>query len=64
MTGPTEAQIIAGAKAMHRAFEMRAERRHNGTYTRTRWADIDQDCQDEFINYVRPALEAALEVNP
>lgn len=25
---------------------------------------IDQDCQDEFINYVRPALEAALEVNP
>lgn len=64
MNGPTEAQVIAGAKAMHRAFEMRAERRHNGAYTRTRWEDIGQDSQAEFINYVRPALEAAHEETP
>lgn len=56
----TEAQILAGAKAMHHAYEMRAERRHNGYYTRQRWEDIDQPCRDEFINYVTPALDAAL----
>ena len=57
----TEAQVLAGAKAMHRAFEMRAERRHNGYCTRQTWEQIDQPCRDEFINYVRPALDAALQ---
>ena len=46
---------------MHSAFEMRAERRHNGYYTRQTWEQIDQHCRDEFINYVRPALDAALQ---
>lgn len=56
----TEAQVVAGARAMHRAFEMRAERRHNGYYTRRSWEQIGPDCQNEFIDYVRPALEDAL----
>lgn len=56
----TEVQVVAGARAMHRAFEMRAERRHNGYYTRRSWEQIGPDCQNEFIDYVRPALEEAL----
>lgn len=56
----TDAQILAGAQAMHRAFEMRAERRHNGYYTRRTWDQIDQECRDEFLDYVRPVLDAAL----
>lgn len=59
-TRATEAQVVAGARAMHRAFEMRAERRHNGYYTRRSWEQIGPDCQNEFIDYVRPALEDAL----
>ncbi|WP_122941034.1 hypothetical protein [Brachybacterium sp. EE-P12] len=59
----TEAQVVAGARAMHRAFEMRAERRHNGYYTRRSWEQIGPDCQNEFIDYVRPALEDALAVD-
>ncbi|MEV0869339.1 hypothetical protein AB0I24_15530 [Brachybacterium paraconglomeratum] len=59
----TETQVVAGARAMHRAFEMRAERRHNGYYTRRSWEQIGPDCQNEFIDYVRPALEDALAAN-
>ena len=55
---PSEAQVIAGAQAMHAAFEQRQERR-DPFYTRQRWGQIGEACQREFVDYVRPALNAA-----
>lgn len=58
MSRPTEAQVIAGAKAMHQAWEMRYQLR-NPFYSRTPWDEIGDESRQEFIGYVRPALEAA-----
>lgn len=60
---PTEAQVLAGAKAMHADWEQRRQRR-DPFYSRAPWERIGHDCQAEFINYVRPALEAAWKEEP
>lgn len=59
MTHPNEAQVLAGAKAMHADWEQRRQRR-DPFYTRTPWGRIGDNCQQEFIRYVRPALAAAM----
>lgn len=53
-----ETAVEAGARAMHKLFEQRTERRQP-FYTRQSWDAIGDECRAEFLNYVRPALEAA-----
>lgn len=59
MNTPTNEQILAGAKAMHAAYEARTQQR-NPFYSRVPWERLDEPSRNEFINYVRPALTAAL----
>lgn len=60
MTRPSEAQVIAGAKALHQAWEMHYQLQ-NPFFSRTPWDEIGDESRQEFIGYVRPALEAAWE---
>ena len=51
--------VEAAARAMHAAYERRAER-WEAFYTRTPWEAIGEDSQAEFIGYVHQPLNAAL----
>ena len=51
--------VEAAARAMHAAYERRAER-WEAFYTRTPWETIGEDSQAEFTGYVHQPLNAAL----
>ena len=57
---PNHPAVEAAARAMHAAYERRAERRE-AFYTRTPWEAIGDDSRDEFIGYVHSPLNAALD---
>ena len=59
MIGRDHPAVEAAARAMHAAYEQRAERRE-AFYTRTPWEDIGDASRDEFIGYVDRPLNAAL----
>ena len=59
MIGRDHPAVEAAARAMHAAYEQRAERRE-AFYTRTPWEDIGDASRDEFIGYVHRPLNAAL----
>ena len=56
---PDHPAVEAAARAMHAAYERRAER-WEAFYTRTPWEAIGEDSQAEFIGYVHQPLNAAL----
>lgn len=56
---PDHPAVEAAARAMHAAYEQRAERREP-FYTRTPWEAIGDASQGEFIDYVHRPLNAAL----
>ena len=56
---PNHPAVEAAARAMHAAYEQRAERREP-FYTRTPWEAIGDASQGEFIDYVHRPLNAAL----
>ena len=56
---PNHPAVEAAARAMHAAYERRAER-WEAFYTRTPWEAIGEDSQAEFIGYVHQPLNAAL----
>ena len=56
---PNHPAVGAAARAMHAAYERRAER-WEAFYTRTPWEAIGEDSQAEFIGYVHQPLNAAL----
>ena len=56
---PNHPAVDAAARAMHAAYERRAER-WEAFYTRTPWEAIGEDSQAEFIGYVHQPLNAAL----
>ena len=56
---PNHTAVEAAARAMHAAYERRAER-WEAFYTRTPWEAIGEDSQAEFIGYVHQPLTAAL----
>ena len=56
---PNHTAVEAAARAMHAAYERRAER-WEAFYTRTPWEAIGEDSQAEFIGYVHQPLFAAL----
>lgn len=53
----SEDKIDIGAKAMHRVFEQRAERK-NPFYTRQKWDAIGEKCQQEFIDWATVIIRA------
>ena len=56
---PNHPAVEAAARAMHAAYERRAER-WEAFYTRTPWEAIGEDSQAEFIGYVHQPLNAAI----
>ena len=56
---PNHPAVEAAARAMHAAYERRAER-WEAFYTRTPWEAIGEDSKAEFIGYVHQPLNAAL----
>ena len=56
---PNHPAVEAAARAMHAAYERRAER-WEAFYTRTPWEAIGDDSQAEFIGYVHSPINAAL----
>lgn len=56
---PNHPAVEAAARAMHAAYERRAER-WEAFYTRTPWEAIGDTSQAEFIGYVHSPLNAAL----
>ena len=51
-------RVINGAKAMHRVYEQRTERR-KPFYTRQKWEAIGEKFQQEFIDWARIILDGA-----
>ena len=56
---PNHPAVEAGARAMHAAYERRAER-WEAFYTRTPWEAIGDESRAEFVGYVHSPLNAAL----
>ena len=54
----TDDRVINGAKAMHRVYEQRMERR-KPFYTRQKWDAIGGKCQQEFIDWAKIILDGA-----